>query len=327
MAELAGDYGYDAPPARSWTRLAVRALGACAALALIWGLAHWAQGLTSRSPGEIPFLKAEDGPFKAAPADPGGLTLDGAGRAVTRIVTGEGGTGARLAPDPEMPADEDLPQPLLTGVQSATVAAAPAPAPAAAPEAPTAAPAPSGGSNAIDDAVARALAQVEGAAGGGAKVASVASDEGASLDRSPGPMIEPGEHAPSVSPVFRARPEARVIQAAATTTAAVVATNAAAGDAAATPLSEAPAIASGDVVIQLGAFNSTDVADSQWRSHLRRNEDLLGGMTHHVTTVESGGRTLYRLRVGPIASRARAQELCAALKARSDACIVPRTGG
>ncbi|MEO0680495.1 MAG: SPOR domain-containing protein, partial [Pseudomonadota bacterium] len=83
-------------------------------------------------------------------------------------------------------------------------------------------------------------------------------------------------------------------------------------------------LAAGALAIQLGAFNTEAIARDQWRRHAARNADLLSGLSHAVTTVQSGGRTLYRLRAGPMASRARAQELCAALKARGDACITAR---
>lgn len=80
----------------------------------------------------------------------------------------------------------------------------------------------------------------------------------------------------------------------------------------------------GDIAIQLGAFNTPEVAEAQWRAHLKRNAALLGEFGHAVTPVQSGGRTLYRLRVGPMPGRERAQELCAALKGRGEPCIVAR---
>jgi hypothetical protein len=274
MAELAGDdFGYDGgPPARNWRRQAALALGAAAALGLIWALSVWTTGLMTRDPAEIPFLRAAEGPFKVAPEDPGGLSLDGADRAVTRIMQGENPGETVLAPAGEMPAEEDLPAPLLDE---------------AAPSAPA-----GGERDAIDAAVARVLAED--------------GEDGAAEAETPTP--EAGALAPAVSRPAPARP--RDI--------------AAARSAAPAPEPAAPGIGPGDVVVQLGAFNSREIAEGEWRRHLSRNADLLGELGHVVTTVESGGRTLWRLRAGPLEARRRAQELCAALEARDDACIPAR---
>ncbi|MGM0585440.1 MAG: SPOR domain-containing protein [Pseudomonadota bacterium] len=275
MADLAGDpYGDPAPGARDWRRQAALALGGVLSLALIWALANWAYGLTTRDAGQIPFLKAENGPFRVAPEDPGGLSLDGADRAVVRILDGERPDETVVAPGPEMPAAEDLPAPLLDEAASSGAET---------------------GRDAIDAAVARALAEN-------------GVDDARRPEREEEPETpDPGALAPAASPFVPARP--RDIAAAT----------------AAEPAPEpTPAIGSGDVVVQLGAFDSEGIAESEWRRHLQRNEDLLGELTHVVTTVESGGRTLYRLRAGPLADSDGAEALCAALKGRGDACLATR---
>lgn len=301
MAEMAGgSYGYDASPARGWRRLFTGALGGAAAIALVWGLVSWGHGLLTRDSGQIPFLRAESGPLKIAPEDPGGLKLARTDLAVSRIVGGQPvGAEQGMAPDPEALSDEDQPQPWLAKAP-ATEQAAAAPDQAS----------PLG--NAIDQAVARVL---EEQTADGSEAAAEEDEEA--------PVA--ATHSASVGspPPLRPRAPTRAELAAAAAAAAPAPTPVAAAVPAAAPAPvSSTGLIVGDVAVQLGAFNSQTIAESQWRRQMRRNEDLLGGFAHSVTTVESGGRTLYRLRVGPVTDRARAQELCAAMKSRNEACIV-----
>ncbi|MEM6745348.1 MAG: SPOR domain-containing protein, partial [Pseudomonadota bacterium] len=257
------------------------------------------------------FLRAESGPMKVQPDDPGGLKMGEVDAAVTRMLGEDAAEGAEasiaLAPADEAPAAEDLPAARLERSVEVVSLGAPAETPAldAAAEAPPA-PGPLDG-RAIDAAVEQALQDAPAAPR----------------------LVDATARAPSISPVAATRP----------LRAASVAAPAAAQLASAEPALErrpdpapapAPAPASsnglvaGAQAVQLGAFNSEAIALDQWSRHRRRNGDLLSGFAHAVTTVQSGGRTLYRLRVGPVASRARAQELCAALEGRGDACIPVR---
>ncbi|MEL6584688.1 MAG: SPOR domain-containing protein [Pseudomonadota bacterium] len=80
-------------------------------------------------------------------------------------------------------------------------------------------------------------------------------------------------------------------------------------------------IAAGTPLVQLGAFNSTDIAVNQWGILLRDNEDILGPHRRFIEPVLSGGRRLYRLRVVGFGDLAEAQAACVALQARGLACI------
>lgn len=84
------------------------------------------------------------------------------------------------------------------------------------------------------------------------------------------------------------------------------------------------ALNAGDDAVQLGAFESERVAEAQWGRLAGRHDDLLSGFAHAVTTVESGGRTLFRLRAGPLGGREAARNLCAAFKTRGVPCIPVR---
>jgi DedD protein len=70
----------------------------------------------------------------------------------------------------------------------------------------------------------------------------------------------------------------------------------------------APA-ASGDWVVQLGSFGE--------EANARRLAERVGTFGHKATvaSLRSGGRTLYRVRVGPMATRAQADATASALTA------------
>jgi len=91
-------------------------------------------------------------------------------------------------------------------------------------------------------------------------------------------------------------------------------TAAAAGDA-------APAASEGPR-IQLGAFGSKALAESVWKKHSARF-DYLTPLSHYVEPVETGGKTLFRLRV-PVSSAADAGDICGKLRVAGENCMVVR---
>lgn len=68
--------------------------------------------------------------------------------------------------------------------------------------------------------------------------------------------------------------------------------------------------------MQLGAFGSPQLARSQWSSLSKR----IGALSGLQPSYEAYG-ALTRLRVGPLASRAAADKLCAAAKAAGQGCF------
>jgi cell division septation protein DedD len=68
--------------------------------------------------------------------------------------------------------------------------------------------------------------------------------------------------------------------------------------------------ASAGWLVQVGAFGSADAA----RSLVKDLE--AAGLVAHVSPVARGDRTLHRVRVGPVADRAEAQQLATRLEAR-----------
>ena len=95
-----------------------------------------------------------------------------------------------------------------------------------------------------------------------------------------------------------------------------VATAAAPAARPAAPPAAAPAAVAGRWRAQLGAYNSPAQAQAQW-AVLSRKIGALGGLQ---PSYEKAG-AFTRLRVGPLASRAAADRLCAAAKAAGQACF------
>ena len=76
--------------------------------------------------------------------------------------------------------------------------------------------------------------------------------------------------------------------------------------------------------IQMSSLRSQSVVQKSWASLRKRHRDLLGRLSLSIeSTTLSGGRgTYHRMQAGPLASRARANALCANLKKRKQSCIV-----
>jgi hypothetical protein len=80
-------------------------------------------------------------------------------------------------------------------------------------------------------------------------------------------------------------------------------------------------------LLQLGAFSTPLRAQTQWRNTVERHADLVKQREPSIVAVQlADGRTVHRLRVGPLPV-AEAHRLCAALVARKASCLViARTG-
>jgi cell division protein FtsN len=89
----------------------------------------------------------------------------------------------------------------------------------------------------------------------------------------------------------------------------------------ATPIVLTAGLPSGTHLVQLGAFDSPEIAASEWARLQRTFDEFLGGREHVVQETQSSGRTLYRLRALGFPERADARILCAALTAEGADCI------
>ncbi|WP_157115332.1 SPOR domain-containing protein [Paracoccus contaminans] len=101
---------------------------------------------------------------------------------------------------------------------------------------------------------------------------------------------------------------------------------AAAPDAAAVPapaavLAKTAPVETGAPLVQIGAFDSGAIAESEWSRVSGRYSDLFAGKAPVVQEHKAGGRTFYRLRIAGFGSREDARKFCAALIAAGTDCI------
>jgi len=80
------------------------------------------------------------------------------------------------------------------------------------------------------------------------------------------------------------------------------------------------------VQIQLGAFPDKELTKTEWARIYRANEDILSGRALVVQSTISGGRRFFRLRAGPFKDRIEARNVCRALQARGQDCLVAVNG-
>jgi len=81
-----------------------------------------------------------------------------------------------------------------------------------------------------------------------------------------------------------------------------------------------PPVSLGGARIQIGAYNSKQIAEEAFKRLVKRFEEL-SGTRYAVEPVVAGGKTLYRLRLGA-ADKATAGALCGRLRVAGENCFV-----
>lgn len=273
MTDAAYGFGPAEPPERGGVpagRL-INILGAVTSVALLAGAAWWGYRLAVLDVTGVPVLQAAQGPMRIAPADPGGRTAPHVGLAVNTVVgTGSGAIADRvtLAPPPATIGAED---------RVPATAAAPAPAPAA--------PALS-----MEDAVARALADV-----------LTEDDPGDGLARSLRPRARPGSGGAALADLG------------VTAVQPVVALAVREID----PATLRP----GTRLAQLGAFEDEAAARAEWDRIAARAGALMEGKDRILQPATSAGRAFIRLRVASFDNEDEARRFCTAIESGDLRCI------
>ena len=319
------------PPANGGTPPRFSAIanyaGAAVSLALVAGLAVWGYQLAVRDVSGIPVVRALEGPMRVQPVDPGGQAAAHQGLAVNAVqASGEASAPSdrvALAPAPDLLADDDLPaNPSAVVAQSATEKAL-EPIEVAAKRI-----LPSGSDTAVDiatlpvDPVAAALAIAEQIS----KNTQPLSEVGEEVTRvsAPSPSVAPLITRPKVIaasvPGVRQSPRP-LIRPASLPTVAPLPVALSSPTAATTAEITPDAIAAGTRLVQLGAFDSEDVARAEWSKLSDRFEDYIPGKTRVIQKAKSGGKTFYRLRAMGFKDLADARRFCSALMAGKAACI------
>jgi hypothetical protein len=274
--------------------IALFALGAFAGI--VWYA--YTQGVQSGVSTVAPVIKAEDGPTKTKPEQPGGLQVPHQDKQVFQRLLPEGQTPQTVerllppppeplqpppAPEPAAPATEPV-QPLPSQTVAERPVAMPQPAPQAAPPGtppvPSAAPAP----QPPQDAPTQSQSPAQQAA------KPAASQPAAETKPQPKPEPEP-----------KAEPKPEPTQ------------------------TSIAAVSGGDFKVQLAAVRSDEAARQEWNRLKTRYKEELGALSLTVQRVDLGtGKGVYhRIQAGPL-DEAAAERVCTALKAKNQACLVVR---
>lgn len=328
-------------------------LGALVSVGLMAGLGVWGYQLVVRDVSGVPVIRAVEGEGRIAPAEPGGELTDRGGLAVNTVAAGvapapvervaiapaptaldgqdvpmgELGASARQ-PDglSEMPVNEPL---TATVATTDSEAAARAAADAAAADAATAEAAAAGvpavGPLETDSvSVASAVTDAAGQPAQDTAITAALAEAGAvpAVTTATRPVPRPAHRvaAATVSPITAPAADAPAADPIVATDAAPAGAEAPAALAEPAPVQQA-SVASGAPLVQIGAFDSGAIAESEWTRISGRYGDLFSGKAPLVQEHKAGGRTFYRLRVAGFDSRDAARKFCAALIEAGTDCI------
>lgn len=326
MADVYDDATHPEEQSRPGARLgrAVNLAGGLVSLGLIIGTAVWGYKLMVRDVTGVPVVRALEGPVRVTPEDPGGVVAAHQGLAVNQVPA-DGSAGGPveqviLAPAPLDLAAEDIPIPLL-------------PRPAPAPEVPAVVDAPRVIDDAPDGALATDMAVAEALGGapqdlpvepldlpemtGDSTADALALAEALSAGVEPLSGIEADgalrdEQGLRRSPRPAARPGGFAVAAAVTD---VTPASAQVEDVAPDTIPE------GTRLVQLGAFESADVARAQWDRIGSRFQSYFDGKQRVVQRAEANGKAFYRLRAMGFEDLSDARRFCSALMAEQADCI------
>ncbi|HUU66269.1 MAG TPA: SPOR domain-containing protein [Methyloceanibacter sp.] len=265
-------------------------------------------GMGSEQP---PIVQADARPVKAAPDDPGGKEFPNKNKLIyDRLTNGDVAEGERIVPRQEDVAVPALPPATDTAGLPASVATTDLANPATTQGVETAE---DGGPRKVKTLVVRpdgsveapAAAEVAEAAGAAADAATAAVDTAttAATGAVPGSVMPVPAAQALVPPAAAPAPAAAPQQLAAVEPA---------------PAPAAPT----KYVVQVGAHKSQTDALANYADIQQKNASLLGKFPPMVQKVAVSGGTMYRLRVGPMDSKAKAYKLCGDLKASGTDCFV-----
>lgn len=293
--------------------------GAAISLGLVIGVGIWGYQLLVRDVSGVPVVKAIEGPMRVAPTDPGGSPAEYQGLAVNNVAA-EGTAEAPadrlvLAPRPIDLSDEDTVSAVLAALTgTGTGTSGPATVAAVQPAAmPVEAPAPLSMAELaaqLTDGVTPLIA-VEPDATPASPVASAVV--AALSEAMAAPMIEGG-----IALSLRPKPRPADLL---TTASVDPAVEAAVAAITASAEVDAESIPVGTRLAQLGAYESAEVARSEWDRLQGRFTEYLEGKNPVIQKASSGGRIFYRLRAMGFADIHDARRFCSALVAEKADCI------
>ncbi|MCP5037555.1 MAG: SPOR domain-containing protein [Rhodobacteraceae bacterium] len=308
-------------------------LGAVISLTLLIGLGVWGYKLAVRDVSGIPVVRAVDGPMRVQPDDPGGESAAYQGFSVN-AVQAEGGAEApadtlALAPPIVGLTPEDAPAMARSEVSALSTPAPARPVPAESTDP----------SDAADQILALADQLTEDVAPLSEAVTDIvptsSNNASATLEAAnsavAAALLQPQVISTSVPGLVRSphpnyRPDDLAQLAAASAALAAEAGSIAAPEPADAGFPSVREVAATDIpvgtrLVQLGAFDSPEVARAEWNRLMVRFEDYLSGKERVIEQATSGGKTFFRLRALGFDDLSDARRFCAALMTGQAACI------
>jgi cell division septation protein DedD len=141
---------------------------------------------------------------------------------------------------------------------------------------------------------------------------------GAALSDAPPVRLNPDTPALTVRQPPSPTPAKPPVQAAVTAPAAPIA-----GPAPPPSATAAVSAVSGKAVLQIGAYESPEIANGAWTTFRSRHANVAARLTQDVQKADLGAKgTWYRLRVGPFADKAAANAACEKLRSEGGTCFV-----
>ncbi|PIE18168.1 MAG: sporulation protein [Proteobacteria bacterium] len=321
MADMTMGAGQSGFAKRSSTALTYA--GGVLSLAIMAGVAVWGVKLVRRDVSGIPVVYAMEGAMREAPSDPGGDVAANAGLSVNAVaaegMAAEVPPSVLLAPEEQMIAVDDLTeiQPMAEAEPAPQVAAA-QPEPAAQPDAAD----PLAG-NAEMMALVENLIVEEGLT----PLTPLAQDDtdrvtvmvnGQPVQTRSAPLVPASAGGVISAPRPPVRPAALRTERQDVADAVAMAVATAAPGIQVVGANDLPA---GMRLVQLGAYDSPEVAVREWDRLAARFSDYFGARERVIQKADAGGRTFYRLRVKGFSDLGDARRFCSALQAGRADCI------
>lgn len=342
MGHIMADYTFDqahyAPEPRSETAITsaniTNWVGAAVSVGLVVGACVWGYRVMMRDVSGIPVVQAAEGPMRIQPENPGGQLADNQGLAVNAVAGSSLAEAPAqrlvLAPVPAGLGEDDIAQKDLELIAASAVVD------------PVENDASVAGLAVLEDAVASGFDSGDATAGDGTdpidalanQLAVNAAHLDASIDDAVDAALADAEtealesdlkqHSNTLAQSLRplSRPAGARVRVASTQplTAQSAASVVRASANSAVEIDHAT-LPAGTRLVQIGAFPDAQTARSEWDRVSGFMGDFLAGKQRVVMQAQSGGRTIYRLRVHGFADLSEARRFCATSIEKNVDCI------
>ncbi|MCT4577335.1 MULTISPECIES: SPOR domain-containing protein [Donghicola] len=311
--QYGGNYGWDDPAdymqdfvvEDSPRRKLINIVGSVASVAVVSAVVLWGYGTIVRDVSGIPVVAAMEGPVRVAPADPGGEQAENLGLAVNEVVA----AGANNAPVEQV----------VLAPEQLDVAAEDAPLSEIMPVEPVPAESTEFAENDSDVLVDEANIPVP--------LDNVVDteDDFAALANQLALAVKPQETLMlddvADSAVVALRPQIRPFPAGDSVQVASASDDFVASITSPATELDATALPAGTRLVQLGAYESPEIARVEWTRISGQFAEFFDGKSRVIQKAESGGRIFYRLRVHGFDDLADSRRFCSVLVAGNAACI------